>query len=104
MSDLQKTAQLIAQFNAQIRAQKIRGYKPYPWQKEFHDAGATNAERMLIIGSPKKRSSPDLVAAKSSLHNLLLHVYEQGRADARLGTRSDANRLRKASRHGQGVV
>jgi hypothetical protein len=48
-----------------------------------------HAERMLIIGSANRRTSPDLIAAQSSLHNLLLHVYEegvaQGRADEALG-------------------
>lgn len=42
-------------------------------------------ERCLIIGSAKDDASPDLIAAQSSLHNLLMHVYEQGRIDAALG-------------------
>ena len=66
MSDLQKAAQLIAQFNAQIRAQKIRGYKPYPWQKEFHDAGATNPERMLMAAN--RVGKTQCAAAEVSYH------------------------------------
>lgn len=42
-------------------------------------------EHSLIVGSGWHEGSPDLVAAKSSLENLLLHVYEQGRVDASLG-------------------
>lgn len=44
-----------------------------------------SVERSLIIGSGHRQGSPDLVAAKSSLENLLTHVYEQGRADCALG-------------------
>jgi hypothetical protein len=44
-----------------------------------------NVERSLIISSSRRNGSPDLIAAKSSLENLLLHVYEQGRVDCALG-------------------
>lgn len=49
--DLDKVAGLIAKFQRQVAGQKIKTYQPYPWQKEFHAAGAHNAERMLMAAN-----------------------------------------------------
>lgn len=45
-----KTA-LIAAYKAAKSVSKIRGYAPYPWQKEFHSASQHNPERMLMAAN-----------------------------------------------------
>lgn len=42
---------LVAQFLHQVAGQKIRTYKPYDWQKEFHAAGRECPERMLMAAN-----------------------------------------------------
>lgn len=42
---------LVRRFLYQVAGQKITTYKPYPWQKEFHEAGAKNPERMLMAAN-----------------------------------------------------
>lgn len=42
---------LVALFHKQVAAYKLRTYRPYPWQKEFHDAGRDNPERMLMAAN-----------------------------------------------------
>lgn len=42
---------LLGQFYAGLRANRITLYKPYPWQKDFLDAGADNPERMLMAAN-----------------------------------------------------
>ncbi len=41
-------AELLAEFERRIEQRKLYRYTPYPWQREFHDAGATNPERMIM--------------------------------------------------------
>lgn len=66
MSDLEKIARLKKQFEWQVSGQRLNSYKPYPWQQEFHDAGADNPERMLMAANRvgKTRSA----AAEMSYH------------------------------------
>ncbi len=51
MADLARIAELTRQFKAALAANKIAAYKPYPWQREFHNAGADNIERMLMAAN-----------------------------------------------------
>src|SRR5690242_557010 len=51
MADLARIAELTRKFKSGIAANRIATYRPYPWQKDFHDAGATNAERMLMAAN-----------------------------------------------------
>jgi phage terminase large subunit-like protein len=48
---LEKLAKLQAKLEWQMAGNKLATYKPYPWQKEFHDAGLSNAERMLMAAN-----------------------------------------------------
>lgn len=41
----------IAAVQQAIRHYKLKTYKPYPWQKEFHAAGRDNPERMLMAAN-----------------------------------------------------
>ena len=51
MNDLAKLAELTRNFKAAIAANRISTYRPYPWQKEFHDAGKDYPERMLMAAN-----------------------------------------------------
>lgn len=51
MSDLAKLELLLAKFHRQVAGQRLITYAPYPWQKEFHAAGAHNPERMLMAAN-----------------------------------------------------
>lgn len=42
---------LFAQLSAAVAVNKILTYQPYPWQREFHAAGADNVERMLMAAN-----------------------------------------------------
>jgi phage terminase large subunit-like protein len=46
---------MLAQMEAELQQRKIEnklaGYKPYDRQREFHDAGATHRERLLMAGN-----------------------------------------------------
>ncbi len=44
-------AEDLAGLNKSIKANKIDGYTPYPWQQEFHAAGADNPERLLMAAN-----------------------------------------------------
>lgn len=44
-------ASLLVEAQKQLRIRKLYRYKPYPWQQEFHDAGSTNQERMLMAAN-----------------------------------------------------
>jgi phage terminase large subunit-like protein len=46
-----RLAALVAKFHRDIAGNRIVKYKPYPWQSEFHVAGADNPERMLMAAS-----------------------------------------------------
>lgn len=51
MTDLNNIARLVRQFQWQVAGYKLKNYKPYPWQKEFHEAGIVNPERMLMAAN-----------------------------------------------------
>lgn len=44
-------AEALTLVSRQLQFEKINAYKPYPWQKRFHDAGATFNERMEMCGN-----------------------------------------------------
>lgn len=48
--DDQKLA-LIERFQREIKLNKLGGYAPYEWQKQFHAAGKSNPERMLMAAN-----------------------------------------------------
>lgn len=50
-AELEKLAKLQAKLDWQVAGNRIAGYRPYPWQKEFHDAGRDNSERMLMAAN-----------------------------------------------------
>ena len=64
--DPQAKAKLVARFLASLSGYKLRTYSPYPWQKEFHDAGATNPERMLMAAN--RVGKTQCAAAEVSYH------------------------------------
>lgn len=51
MSDLEKIAHLKAKLEWQLAGERLRTYKPYSWQMEFHAAGIENPERMLMAAN-----------------------------------------------------
>lgn len=51
MADLEKLAKLTAKLQWQLSGYRLRTYKPYGWQKEFHAAGLHNPERMLMAAN-----------------------------------------------------
>jgi hypothetical protein len=42
---------LLADATKLLRIRKLYRYKPYPWQREFHDAGKDNPDRMLMAAN-----------------------------------------------------
>lgn len=50
----------------QVAVRKIATYNPYPWQKEFHEAGRSNAERMLMAANRVGKTA--CAAAETSYH------------------------------------
>src|SRR5262245_10705883 len=40
-----------AERNRRLNEDKLRYYRPYPKQREFHAAGATSRERLLMAGN-----------------------------------------------------
>jgi phage terminase large subunit-like protein len=51
VTDLNVLGPLLAKFHREIAGWRLRTYKPYPWQKEFHEAGADHPERMLMAAN-----------------------------------------------------
>lgn len=51
VNDQQRLLQLTKQFLQSIQSSKIVTYRPYPWQREFHQAGSDNPERMLMAAN-----------------------------------------------------
>ena len=51
MDKAARIAELTRSILASRKTNKIAFYTPYPWQKEFHDAGKNNAERMLMAAN-----------------------------------------------------
>lgn len=46
-----RVIELTALFLKSLKSSKITTYRPYPWQKEFHEAGDKNPERMLMAAN-----------------------------------------------------
>lgn len=46
-----RLAVLVKQWKTAQATNKIARYKPYPWQREFHEAGNGNPERMLMAAN-----------------------------------------------------
>lgn len=57
---------LLANAEKLLRGRKLYRYKPYPWQKEFHDAGADNPDRMLMAAN--RVGKTESAAAEVSYH------------------------------------
>ena len=51
MSDLAKLAELTQAFQQSIAGNRIKTYNPYSWQREFHESGIDNPERMLMAAN-----------------------------------------------------
>lgn len=51
MNDLAKINELVRKFKSALAGNKLATYRPYPWQKEFHDAGKDHPERMLMAAN-----------------------------------------------------
>lgn len=51
MSDLANLAKLTRKLEWQVASNRIATYRPYPWQIEFHAAGADHPERMLMAAN-----------------------------------------------------
>lgn len=66
MSKLERIARLKRQLEWQLAGTKIRTYKPYSWQQEFHDAGRLNPERMLMAANRVGKTAG--AAAETSFH------------------------------------
>lgn len=66
MSDL-RLAQLVRIYERGRANNRIATYKPYPWQREFHDAGKDNPERMLMAAN---RVGKTACAATEISHHL----------------------------------
>lgn len=63
MSELEK---LLADATKLLRIRKLYRYKPYPWQREFHDAGKDNPDRMLMAAN--RVGKTECAAAEVSYH------------------------------------
>ena len=64
--DLAKVAELTKKLEWQMAGRKLYGYKPYPWQKEFHDAGKDHPERMLMAANRVGKTQS--AAAEVAMH------------------------------------
>lgn len=60
------TAVALKEVERRIRQRKLLSYQPYPFQKEFHNAGATNAERLLCAANGVGKTMPG--AAETAMH------------------------------------
>lgn len=66
MADLAKIAELTRKLEWQMAGRKLYGYKPYPWQKEFHAAGKDHPERMLMAANRVGKTQS--AAAEVAMH------------------------------------
>ncbi len=62
----QQLGALVDIFMRQMSERKLDGYAPYAWQKEFHAAGATCTERMLMAANRVGKTAS--AAAEVTLH------------------------------------
>ncbi len=51
MNDQARLPELVAAFLKSVQVNKIVSYRPYPWQREFHERGIDNPERMLMAAN-----------------------------------------------------
>ncbi len=51
MNDQSKLPGLVAAFLKSVQVNKIVTYRPYVWQREFHERGCDNPERMLMAAN-----------------------------------------------------
>lgn len=63
---LEELLKLDAELTKLAEGNKIRSYRPYPWQKEFHDAGKTHPERMLMAANRVGKTAS--AGAEVSMH------------------------------------
>jgi phage terminase large subunit-like protein len=60
---IKRFAELATRFT---RENRLKVYKPYPWQQEFHDAGQKNQERMLMAAN--RVGKTECAAAETAMH------------------------------------
>ena len=51
------TKRLLAEQERRVNENRLAHYKPYPKQSEFHAAGATHRERLLMAGNPAREDA-----------------------------------------------
>lgn len=66
MVDLAKIAELTRKLEWQVAGQKLKRYRPYGWQKDFHAAGRTHPERMLMAANRVGKTQS--AAAEVAMH------------------------------------
>lgn len=66
MVDIARLAELTRNFKAALAANRIATYKPYHWQREFHEAGIDHPERMLMAANRVGKSQS--AACECSYH------------------------------------
>mgnify|MGYP000226995380 CR=1 FL=1 len=66
-ADPELLAKLIENFKQSLKENKLDTYKPYGWQKEFHDAGKLHRELMIMAGN---RTGKTLCAAIETTFHL----------------------------------
>lgn len=66
MADLAKIAELTKKLEWQMAGRKLYGYKPYPWQMDFHAAGKDHPERMLMAANRVGKTQS--AAAEVAMH------------------------------------
>lgn len=63
---LRERAELAAEISRRQRTSRLRFYKPYPKQREFHAAGLTHRERLFVAGNQLGKTLAG--AAEMSMH------------------------------------
>jgi phage terminase large subunit-like protein len=66
LNDQSKLPELVAAFLRSVQVNKIVTYRPYGWQKEFHEAGNNSPERMLMAANRVGKTQS--AAAEVSYH------------------------------------
>lgn len=64
--NVQKLHANLAELERRKREEKLKYYRPYPRQREFHGAGKTFRERLLIAGNQNGKTYP--ASAEVSIH------------------------------------
>jgi len=63
---LKERVELAAEISRRQRTNRLRFYKPYPKQREFHAAGLTHRERLFVAGNQLGKTLAG--AAEMSMH------------------------------------